>query len=765
VASMRPLPRSASFAALISLFLLIGSLPPEKNTHWQLIGPGGGGALFQPTVNPQDPNRVLVACDMTGSYITTNGGRSWRMFNLRGRVRWFVWDPNNKDVVYARSIGLWRSTDGAQTWKLLYPAPESVVAIKMPDDHAGESLQTREPVGTITGLAVDPADSNVLYAILRNSRSDEVVQSRNFGSSWTRIAPVPESARQIYADPGSANNDRTLYVILKNSIFRREKGQWRNGASPPGIDAFLDVSIGFSFSGAPTIYATTRQGIFVSRDRGASWSKSDLPGSGAYPRAIAASPGHPEIGYVSYGGLKEGWFGGDKTFSGVARTEDTGKHWKVVWKEADQPAANVRDSWITRFFGPDYGGVALDLAVAAHDPNIAYATDQGRIMRTLDGGRNWDAIYSTQQPDGTFSGQGLESSTSYGVHSDPFDPKRLFISYTDIGLFRSENSGRSWIPSLSGVPRSWRNTTYWMVFDPEVRGRIWAVMSKTHDLPRAKMWKRQAPANYDGGVMLSDDSGQSWRKASTGMPPTAPTHIILDPRSKPGSRVLYVAAFGEGVYKSTDDGKTWTVKNNGISGKDPFAWRLALAASGELYLIVARRSEDGSFGNENDGAIYRSSDGAEHWTKVAMPSGTNGPNGLSIDVHDSKRLYLAAWGRNTPPRAQGGGVFLTTDAGRSWQNVLAKDQHVYDVTIDARDPKVIYAAGFESSAWRSSDRGLTWKRIPGFNFKWGHRVIPDPQDASKIYITTFGGGVWHGSATGDGTAVDEIASREVAHGR
>ena len=61
----------------------------------------------------------------------------------------------------------------------------------------------------------------------------------------------------------------------------------------------------------------------------------------------------------------------------------------------------------------------------------------------------------------------------------------------------------------------------------------------------------------------------------------------------------------------------------------------------------------------------------------------------------------------------------------------------------------MYAAGFESSAWRSADRGVTWTRIPGFNFKWGQRVIPDPLDHNKIYITTFGGSVWHGSINGE----------------
>ena len=49
--------------------------------------------MFNPTVSPHDKNTVLVSCDMTGAYITHDGGQSWRMFNLRGRVRFFAFDP------------------------------------------------------------------------------------------------------------------------------------------------------------------------------------------------------------------------------------------------------------------------------------------------------------------------------------------------------------------------------------------------------------------------------------------------------------------------------------------------------------------------------------------------------------------------------------------------------------------------------------------------------------------------------------------------
>jgi hypothetical protein len=61
----------------------------------------------------------------------------------------------------------------------------------------------------------------------------------------------------------------------------------------------------------------------------------------------------------------------------------------------------------------------------------------------------------------------------------------------------------------------------------------------------------------------------------------------------------------------------------------------------------------------------------------------------------------------------------------------------------------LYACGFDQGAWRSDDRGEHWHRLRGFDFKWGHRVVPDPASPDRVYITTFGGSVWHGPATGD----------------
>jgi hypothetical protein len=230
----------------------------------------------------------------------------------------------------------------------------------------------------------------------------------------------------------------------------------------------------------------------------------------------------------------------------------------------------------------------------------------------------------------------------------------------------------------------------------------------------------------------------------------------VDPTSPKGKRTLYAAGFGRGLYKSVDGGATWARKNVGIEQPQPFAWRTIRAADGTLYLIVARRSERGEIGDERDGALYRSIDGAEHWVRLTLPKGTNGPNGLAVDPSDPRRLYLAAWGRATPGGDTGGGIFASADGGQEWKSVLPDYQHVYDVTIDPRDPTVLYASGFDQSALRSADRGETWTRMRGCNFKWGQRVIPDPGDRSKIFVTTYGGGVWHGPELGDPAAAEDV---------
>ena len=740
---------------LLAIFLGVSTAYSQEFT---VVGPGGGGAMFHATISPHNPDEVLVACDMTGSYITHDGGKSWRMINLRGPVLFFAFDPVQPRTLYAGNQALWRSTDDGESWKVVWPLSSSIRDIKMSSDHSDETIVSdQNAMGEVVALAIDPINSRSLIAASIKEGHAAVFTSRDAGESWEKQHDLSSAPRKLWIDPSSNGNERDVYAVGKSGVSARLQGEWSDRPVPQGV-TFSDVSIGFSKNGA-MIYATSEAGIHLSSDGGKSWRSSPLPGVGAKVRAIATSLHHPESAYVSYNHLQlDG-----KTWMGVARTKDSGQHWSLAWKEDKTSAANIHDNWIAKEIGVEWGENPLELGVAEQDPELCYGTDFGRTMITSDGGATWNGGYSRKVAGGNWTSTGLDVTTNYGYLFDPFDNNRRFIPTTDIGLFRSEDKGRSWTRSVNGVPEPWSNTTYWVAFDPAVRGKMWGVMSGTHDLPRPKMWRKTPVGEYRGGVCLSVDGGSTWKKSNTGMPETAPTHILLDTQSPAGHRTLWVAAMGRGVYKSTDDGATWVLKNKGITQNEPLAWRLARAADGTLYVVIARRSEDGSIGTSGDGAIYRSTDGADSWTPLKLPEEVNGPNGLTVDSQHPNRLYLAAWTRATGIHGKGGGIFSSDDGGKTWKNVLDRDQHIYDVTIDPRDTNILYASGFESSAWRSSDRGEHWSRIDGFNFKWGHRVMPDLEDPRRIYISTFGGGVWHGPSIG-GKPRPDIATPELAPG-
>ena len=383
-------------AQLILAALALTSSDGNRPGDFTIVGPGGGGAMFHPTISPHDAETVLVSCDMTGAYISHNGGKSWRMFNLRGVVEFFVFDPNDKNVIYAQATGLWRSSDNGETWKLVYPKASAIKAIKMDSDHSDEDIiADPDPLSTIFAMAIDPEGSRTFYVTAGNRAKGNfgVFISRDAGGSWSKLADLPDLANKIWVDPHSPKKDRTL--VIAGPHFLAKKTSTRISKLPPPSGKNLtDISVGFSSSGKPIFYAIEDETAFVSEDDATTWRRVTLGEGAIKTRAIATSVKNPETAYVSYRNLEDA---GVK-YMGVAKTTDTGKTWKPVWKEvsdeAGQAGANIQDAWITERFGSDWGENPLALTVADQDANLAYGTDLGRTMRTTDGGATWVAVYS-----------------------------------------------------------------------------------------------------------------------------------------------------------------------------------------------------------------------------------------------------------------------------------------------------------------------------------------------------------------------------------
>ena len=768
--------------------------------EWRRVGIGGGGAQFNPAISPHDPNTVFVACDMSCSFVTYDGGDTWRMFNLGSVARFFVIDPVDPNVVYAQSLGLFKSEDKGHTWKLLYPKPSETLGKVSKGDHAGEILITSDSTRrSVLTLAIDPTQSKNLYAAIRIDQAIALYSSTDGGESWVKEKDYDHDIKAIFIDPTSPADQRSLYVAWNKGVDQRVNGSWQSYSTPGENVEFNFFSGGYDVNAKKYILYTisgrgyfnqskeVQSGIYYSDNGGKTWENRQdgllqygAPGlQRAEFRALATSAFNPATLYVSYNGLKTH---PDTTCIGVAKSEDFGKTWTLSWVDKFfgndwSVSSNFSYCWMNERFGPEWGENPFSLAVSPHDAALCYGTDFGRSIKTKNGGKTWEGVYSTKLPDNTWTTRGIDVTTCYNIVFDPFDENHIFIALTDIGLMESKNGGKGWLSAThnNGIPRPWINTTYWLISDPEVKGRYWAVMSGIHDLPLPKMF-RGGISHYTGGVVHSDDAGKTWKSVSSSIGEGAATHILMDPTSNKDSRTLYVSVYGKGVYKSTDGGKTWQQKNNGIEGDEPFAWQIdRRETDGTLFLVVCRRSWTGTIGDDWDGAMYKSTDGAETWTKMTLPDNCNGPMNILTTKKYPKRLILSAWGRITPGRLTpdvGGGIFISDDEGKSWTQVMGQnnydllppksqamisDQHIWEVTYDPRTDR-FYACGFNASAYYSEDGAKTWTRIRGYNFKQGKRVTPDPHDPEMVYIITFGGGVWHGPAKGVPDATEDVVT-------
>jgi BNR/Asp-box repeat len=762
--------------------------PNGGNNSWGYMGYGGGGATFYPAVSPHNSKVAFLSCDMTGSFTTNNGGYSWRMFNLRGVVRNYVFDPLDSNVIYAlvsnHSNGLYKSADAGTTWSLLYPHPDKVLGIVAKGDHAEEVIVTTDStLQKILALAVDPENSLRLYAAIQIEEVTGFYISDDGGINWSMKRELKDGASNIFVLPGTLKENGTIYITGKSTTTVRRNGQWAINKGPEGVESLTEFAGGYDYQKRVfVIYATAGKsyfnakgdpsGIYFSDNGGATWNNrqagivsmtaknTDLPEW----RSVATSARHPEVVYISYANLK---VHADTTCVGVAKSIDYGMTWSLVWKDklvkgGDQHATNLDGGWINERYGPTWGENPFSIGVSADNPNVCYTTDFGRVIKTEDGGRTWEQVYTRKKEGGGWISRGIEVNCSYNVVFDPLSKSHMFITNTDVGLMESTDGGESWMSNTvnAGIPKEWINSTYWLTFDPEVKNKAWAVMSGIHDLPRPKMWKRNKVSEFNGGIVETLDAGRTWKPISASIGEAAMTHILIDPTSDKTSRTIYACAFGKGVYKSVDGGKTWQQKNKGIASAEPFAWRITRRESdGVLFLVVSRRSDDGGIGSDLDGALYRSEDGAENWKRISLPIETNAPTSVVVDPDHQGRLLMSAWGRETAGKFSadiGGGIFLSDDDGKSWAPLLTDDQHIHDITYDPRI-KTFYACGFTGSAYKSNDL-KTWHRIKGYNFKWGRRVELDPRDREKIFILTFGGGVWYGPAMGDEHALEDIAT-------
>ena len=201
------------------------------------------------------------------------------------------------------------------------------------------------------------------------------------------------------------------------------------------------------------------------------------------------------------------------------------------------------------------------------------------------------------------------------------------------------------------------------------------------------------------------------------------TRAVAGVPSQPN--VFYVGAVNGGVWKSDDYGRTWNPIFDGQLTQSIGAIAVATSNPDVVYVASGEglRRPDLSVGD----GIYKSSDAGKSWTHLGLRDGQQIP-ALAVDPRDPNRVFAAVLGHPYGPNPERG-IFRSTDGGVSWEKVLYKDEHTggSDVEMDPANPDVIYASlwqsrlgptednnSFEGAAgglFKSTDGGTTWRKL------------------------------------------------------
>ena len=281
-------------------------------------------------------------------------------------------------------------------------------------------------------------------------------------------------------------------------------------------------------------------------------------------------------------------------------------------------------------------------------------------------------------------------------------------------------------------------------------------------------------AQVNGGVWKSDDYGRIWNPIFDSEPTQSIGAIAVAP-SDPN--VIYVSSgeglhrpdlsVGDGIYKSTDAGKTWT--HLGLrDGQQIPALAVDPRDPNKVFAAVLGHP----YGPSEERGIYLSKDGGQNWQKIISKDENTGGSDVEIDPSNPDVVYASMWEVREGPwedrnefNGSGGGLFKSTDGGNTWnalKNGLPQDLSQIYVAIAPSEPRRLYAtlatASGKLGVYRSDDAGDNWSQItndprPSGRIGGGDLAVPkvDPKNPDVVYVASTvtmksvdGGKTWSG---------------------
>ena len=262
-----------------------------------------------------------------------------------------------------------------------------------------------------------------------------------------------------------------------------------------------------------------------------------------------------------------------------------------------------------------------------------------------------------------------------------------------------------------------------------------------------------------GGVWKTNDGGINWEPVSDEYFKTGSVGAIGIAESDPN--VVYVGmgespirgnvSHGDGVYKSTDAGKTW--KHVGLEDTRQIARVRVHPRNSDIVYVAALGHV---FGPNEQRGVFRSTDGGKNWQKVLYRSNKAGATDLIIDPTNPNIIYAALWEVYRQPwtlesGGPGGGIFKSTDAGDTWTEIT-RNQGLpkgmvgnIGITVSPMNSERVWAIveAEDGGVFRSDNGGKTWSKVnEQRNLRqraWYYtRIYADPKNADTVYVLNTG---------------------------
>jgi photosystem II stability/assembly factor-like uncharacterized protein len=254
-----------------------------------------------------------------------------------------------------------------------------------------------------------------------------------------------------------------------------------------------------------------------------------------------------------------------------------------------------------------------------------------------------------------------------------------------------------------------------------------------------------------GGVWKTVNNGTTWEPmfdqeavstiGDIAVAPSDPS-IVWVGTGEPNNRQS--SSWGDGIYKSTDGGKTW--KNMGLAETRHIGRVLIHPKNPDIVYAAALGH---LWGPNPERGVYKTTDGGKSWSAVLKISSDTGVSDIAMDPESPDTVYAAAYQRRRTPFGYNGGgtesaIYKTTDGGASWKKLLkglpyenGGETGRIGLDVYRKDPRIVYALvqHEKGGIYRSEDQGETWRKMSDTNPRPSYysQVRIDPNNDLRIW--------------------------------